>query len=125
MNDPRWTTVDGLLEAALEQPPHQRTAFLRDARVDEVLRRQMESLLGHSDVEGSFLDAPALELAVQAPGEGTESFVGRRFGSHRVLGLLDAGGMGEVYRAHDAALDRDVALKIGRRVAILNGGRTS
>lgn len=37
---------------------------------------------------------------------------GTRLGSHEILGPLRAGGMGEVYRAHDARLGRDVALKV-------------
>ena len=37
---------------------------------------------------------------------------GTRIGSYEVIGLLGAGGMGEVYRARDAKLDRDVAVKI-------------
>lgn len=38
--------------------------------------------------------------------------VGTRLGSHEILALLGAGGMGEVYRARDTRLNRDVAIKV-------------
>jgi len=37
---------------------------------------------------------------------------GDRFGSYVVVGPIGAGGMSEVYRAHDSRLRRDVALKV-------------
>ena len=38
--------------------------------------------------------------------------VGQSLGKYRIVELIGAGGMGEVYRAYDATLDREVAIKV-------------
>jgi serine/threonine-protein kinase len=37
---------------------------------------------------------------------------GTRLGAHEILSLIGSGGMGEVYRAHDSRLNREVAIKV-------------
>jgi eukaryotic-like serine/threonine-protein kinase len=54
-------------------------------------------------------------LAVESPSRKLDAdgaAPGTRFGHYEILGLLGAGGMGEVHRARDSKLNRDVAIKL-------------
>jgi eukaryotic-like serine/threonine-protein kinase len=118
MNDERWHCIDALLGAALERRAEERAAFLQEACRDDVdLRRQVESLLSHHDA-GDFLEQPAAALLNDgSPGPGSVaahpgSLAGVRLGAYELIECIGSGGMGEVYRARDSRLDRDVAIKL-------------
>jgi len=110
----RRRQVDELCDAALDHDVRERAAFVAHAcGSDEGLRQEVESLLAHAPRAEGFLAAPIGEVAahVLADHHGA-SLVGRQLGSHKILSLLGAGGMGEVYRASDTKLARDVAIKV-------------
>jgi len=49
---------------------------------------------------------------VDRQGTGEDRILGRTLSHYRVIDQIDAGGMGEVYRARDEHLGRDVAIKV-------------
>ena len=114
MTPERWKRIDELYHQAQTRPMGQRSEFLEEAcGVDGELRLEIETLLNEPAADDGFLEAPALLLtASQVSAIGRATMTGRTLGRYHLQTLLGTGGMGEVYRARDTTLDRDVAIKI-------------
>src|SRR5262245_27489878 len=103
----RRQRVSVIVRAALARPKHERAALVDTlCDGDEDVRREVEALLEASGA--GFHERQRVDTNVGR----RASWIGREIGPYIVTGAVGAGGMGEVYRAHDSKLGRDVAVKV-------------
>jgi eukaryotic-like serine/threonine-protein kinase len=123
-----WRRIEELFHAALELEPQARPAFLQQAcGADAGLRKEVESLLDSAGKTIDFVPQAVLEVAHKMSAEddhdknatGVQSgffkmtiAAGAELAHYKVISMIGAGGMGEVYLAEDLRLRRKVALKM-------------
>ncbi|HEY0459233.1 MAG TPA: protein kinase [Pyrinomonadaceae bacterium] len=117
METERWKQIDELFDAVLDLPETARGAFLSEkCGGDDELKNKVLALL-KAATTGNFLEKSAMSIAAknladEQSGVIDRQFIGSSFGTYLIESKLGAGGMGEVYLAHDQKLKRKVALKI-------------
>jgi eukaryotic-like serine/threonine-protein kinase len=116
MNPERQREVSDILAAVLARAPADRPDFLSlVCGADAGLRRELEALVlarERGDDLPETLDIGPQPGAPAARADPPILEPGVSLGPYQVLGRLGAGGMGQVYRAYDPRLRREVAIKV-------------
>src|SRR5262245_39050698 len=96
-----WERIEQIYQEALGLTPDKRANFIHEATGGDVdLCREIESLLSCQPKAEKFLEVNALHSTAKGlVKDQIRSLVGRQIGAYKIVSLLGAGGMGEVYRA--------------------------
>jgi eukaryotic-like serine/threonine-protein kinase len=109
----RWRRIEDMYGAALSCAPAERAAFLDACCSDSDLRLEVDSLLRANDEAGHFLTSMQLATHIrELSADLGPALGGRKLGPYTILSAIGSGATGDIYRASDARLGREVALKV-------------
>lgn len=114
MTPEKWEQISEIYYSASKLGSEERKKFLDQACAgDEVVRREVESMLAAEQEAGDFISEPIVQDPDWLLPETREMPLlrGQTLGNYQILEHLVTGGMGEVYLAKDVRLNRRVALK--------------
>jgi non-specific serine/threonine protein kinase len=114
MNPERWQQISAVFNGALALTTNERAAFLDEKCIyDSELRNEIELLLDSHESAGDIFEQPAIDVAAKLLADKQNpSLISQTIKSFKIISLIGAGGMGEVYLAEDTNLGRKVAIKV-------------
>jgi serine/threonine-protein kinase len=114
----RWQQIESVFQEALQRDPLERDAYVQEAcGGDSGLLREVATLLANHH-EASDFNPWAAAAAAQLIGGSASLQPGQCLGPYQIESFLAAGGMGQIYRATDTRLHRQVAIKIAAAWAV-------
>ena len=113
MTPERWKQISLIYGGGLRRAAGERVAFLTKVCAgDTSLQRDVQALLDQPTSPRGLEGLTPSAIARAMGDDAAAGLTGRRFGVYLVHERIGVGGMGEVYRARDTRLGRDVAIKV-------------